>query len=321
MSRGRLFYCVVLGLGVACGRSNGDAKTAVEAGSDVACAPTGCPARKPKEIAPVEMQEKISMGSDERKACPDDMVLVDGMYCPDQYLEQHCLYNTNIDGSRSDKAPSLLWACGEFAPSTCKGDHFVHMRFCIDVFEWPNKKGAIPQDWMTYRTAKKAIEATGKRLCTAREYGKAAEGPNMHPIPYGDGYHRQSRPTFLPGGIVSGVCNFDRDMGHLDPSKARRPNDEMSQKLRAMLVPSGSMPDCVSDYGVRDLAGNLDEIVYNEGGVETCPKGERCYNYVSGLMGGHVWHVRNAARFITTAHNLDFGWYESGSRACKDVIF
>lgn len=246
-------------------------------------------------------------------ACPSDMVEVEGDYCPD--LEQHCKYNTNIDGSISKKPADLLWACGEYTPSTCKSEHLVHMHYCIDKYEWPNKEGTVPQDWMTWYDAKKAVESVGKRLCTHREWTLAAEGPSMHPLPYGDGFHRDGT-----------MCNFDRPMGHLDPSKAKRPDDEMSQKLRAVLVPSGSMPECVSDYGVHDMAGNVDEWVVNEASnLMACPpeaiKAGKCMqmSYHSGLMGGHVWHVRNASRPMTSAHYPGFGWYETGTRACKDI--
>lgn len=244
--------------------------------------------------------------------CPSDMVEVDGNYCTD--LEMHCNYNTEINGSVSTKPVSLLWACGEFTPSTCKGE-MVHMHFCIDRYEWPNKEGQVPQDWMTWYDAKRAVESVGKRLCTHKEWTLAAEGPEMHPLPYGDGYHR-----------TEGICNFDRDMGHLDPSKAKTPHDEMSERLRAVLVPSGSMPNCASDFGVHDMAGNVDEWVVNEASnLMVCPpdviKAGKCMqeSFHSGLMGGHVWHVRNASRPMTTAHYPGFGWYETGTRACKDI--
>jgi sulfatase modifying factor 1 len=238
--------------------------------------------------------------------CPTDMVFVEGNYCPN--LQQHCLYNVKIDGSRSTEPASLLWACGEYTPSTCESKHLVHMKFCIDRYEYPNKEGQLPQDWMTWYDVKRGCESQGKRMCSAHEWILAAEGPHQHPLPYGDGYHR-----------VAGVCNFDRQMGHLDPAKAKRPDDEMAQQLRAMLVPSGSMPNCASDYGVHDMAGNIDEYVVNEGGVDICPKGQKCNNYISGLMGGHIWHVRNASRPITTAHYPNFSWYETGGRCCRDT--
>jgi formylglycine-generating enzyme required for sulfatase activity len=86
------------------------------------------------------------------------------------------------------------------------------------------------------------------------------------------------------------------------------------------------MPDCHSDYGVYDMAGNIDEWVINEASdIMECPKEliakNQCMNisYHSGLMGGHVWHVRNASRPMTVAHYPGFGWYETGTRACKDI--
>lgn len=247
-------------------------------------------------------------------ACPSDMVEINGDYCPD--LEIECLYNVDLNGKvRKDKhgqvMRDLTWACGEYKyPTVCKSEK-VHMRFCIDKYEWPNKEGQIPQDWMTWHQAKREIEAIGKRLCTAREWTLAAEGPGMHPVPYGDGYHRDSH-----------ACNFDRHFNEfpgvsISVSQAKRPDDEMSKHLRAFLVPSGSKPECHSDYGVYDMAGNIDELVINEGGAmcETRSTG----NCISGLKGGHIWHVRNASRPMTTAHGTNFAWYETGSRACLSL--
>lgn len=237
-------------------------------------------------------------------ACPSDMVEVNGDYCPIE--QQTCLYNTDMDGKRVSAPADPLWACGEFKPSRCLSDT-VHMHFCIDKYEWPNKEGQVPQDWMTYLDAEKAVESVGKRLCTHKEWSLAAEGPDMHPLPYGDGYHRDGN-----------VCNFDNKNPGIDVFQSKKPGDDASQKLRALLVPSGSKPDCVSDFGVHDMAGNIDEWVVNESSDDLCLK-KTSGNCRSGLMGGHIWHVRNASRPMTTAHGAGFGWYETGTRACKDV--
>lgn len=242
------------------------------------------------------------------------MVEVDGDYCPNE--EQTCLYNTDISGKRLSTPPDLTWACGEFTASKCLGDK-VHMHFCIDKFEWPNKEGQKPQDWMTWYDAKHAVESVGKRLCTHKEWSLAAEGPDMHPLPYGAGYVRDNS-----------YCNFDNHNPGIDVFKSKQKDDEASNRLRDLLVPSGSM-NCVSDFGVHDMAGNIDEWVVNEASnILECPPeiikkdhGKGCGNiaYRSGLMGGHIWHVRNASRPMTVAHNANFGWYETGTRACKDA--
>jgi formylglycine-generating enzyme len=275
--------------------------------------------------APVETSHTLQPPSGR---CPSDMVEVEGDYCPD--LDVRCLYNVDVNGNiQRDKKSGrvmqdLTWACGEYKnPTVCKSAQTVHLHFCIDRFEWPNKEGQIPQDWMTWFDAKKTVESVGKRLCTHREWTLAAEGPNAHPVPYGDGYHRDST-----------ACNFDRNRRYadvtetdefkalglkgIDPKQSVTPNDAMSKALRMFLVPSGSKPNCVSDYGVHDMSGNIDEWVVNESSNDLCVN-KSSGNCRSGLMGGHVWHVRNASRPMTTAHGAAFGWYETGTRACKDI--
>lgn len=234
--------------------------------------------------------------------CPADMVEIQGELC--ENLEATCLYNVDIDGNRMPGPGNPLWSCGEFTkPTRCLSPKKTPMHYCIDRYEWPGKEGQKPQDWMTWYDAKREIEAAGKRMCTLKEWRLAAEGPDGHPLPYGDGYHR-----------MRDVCNFDRHMPKgMDVFKARLPNDEMSQWIRTMVVASGSMPGCHSDYGVYDMAGNLDELVNNEAGYM-----DR-YPYKSGLVGGHFWHVRNSAIYMTDAHGPTFGWYETSTRACLDI--
>lgn len=232
------------------------------------------------------------------------MVEIDGDYCPNE--EVVCLFNVDNDGNRLEGPGDINKACGEYKnPTRCLSDK-VHMHYCIDKYEWPNKPGQVPQDWMTYFDAQRATESVGKRICTHKEWTLAAEGPNMHPLPYGDGYHRQR------------LCNFDNHNPGIDVFQSKRPDDEASAKLRALLVPSGSMPNCMSDFGVHDMSGNIDEWVVNESSQDMCIN-KTSGNCRTGLMGGHIWHVRNASRPMTTAHGAGFGWYETGARACKDI--
>jgi hypothetical protein len=122
--------------------------------------------------------------------------------------------------------------------------------------------------------------------------------------------------------VGQSVCNMDHSAKGIDVFKATSPNTPAAKALRALLVPSGSMPECHSKLGVFDLSGNVDEYVINETGV----------GYWTGLKGGHVFGVRNAVRPMTVAHNGSnhtrdgrkssagvFSWYECSFRACKDV--
>lgn len=253
------------------------------------------------------------------QSCPPDMVEIEGDYCSN--LQAKCLYNVDGDGKRMPGPGNPLWSCGEYEePTVCIGPK-VHMHFCMDKYEWPNHPGEKPQDWMTWYDAKKATESVGKRLCTAHEWTMVAEGRNYHPLAYGDGYHRNH------------MCNIDRHysdvtdteefkalgLKRIDVFQSRRPDDKMSQALRLFLEPVGSMLDCHSDYGVYDMAGNIDEWVVNEGGITSCSNPKGCDGWISGLKGGHEWHVRQNAFAMTTHHGPTFGWYETGSRACRDI--
>jgi len=232
-----------------------------------------------------------------KKACPDDMVEIDGQFCPN--TEDDCLYWVDPEGSKTHAPlPGHTGRCGEFkSPNKCLSTT-VRKHFCIDRYEFPNHKGGIPQSWMSWYDSKRELEAIGKRLCTNSEWTMAAEGPGMHPIPYGNGYKRDKS-----------MCNFDNSEAGIDVFKATSPKTATAELLQSMLVPSGSKPECVSDYGVYDMAGNIDEFVVNESGKP----------YVSGMKGGHIFGVRNASRPMTEVHGPTFAWYESGTRGCKDA--
>ncbi len=233
-------------------------------------------------------------------ATPPNMREVQDDFCPD--VEQVCLRWVDAVGAPSKAPePGKTGRCGEFkSPSVCLTPANKRRRehFYIDTYEYPNVAGRVPQSWMTWRDAKKACESQGKRLCTRTEWTMACEGPGLHPYPYGDGYHRDRTS-----------CNTDNPMGTIDVFKATSPRAETSQRLEALLVPAGAKPLCVSVWGVHDQVGNIDEEVVNE----------TKRPYQSGLMGGHVFGVRNACRPMTEAHNEDFGWYETGGRCCKDA--
>jgi formylglycine-generating enzyme len=225
-------------------------------------------------------------------SCPPNMKLVDGKFC--DRVKAVCLYWVDLDGHKV-KAPSdnETGRCGEFRqPIECVG-HWTHKTFCMDEMEYPNIKGQVPESWMTWNQAHSIASTLGKRLCTKSEWSMACSGgEKLLPFPYG--YKRDSM-----------ACNIDRHLLPFDRFKD-------SKRMRiydALLVPSGSMDRCVSSYGIADLTGNLDELVVNESG----------HPYKSSLVGGDAIGVRNNCFAQTTAHNENFGWFETGMRLCSDT--
>jgi len=223
--------------------------------------------------------------------CPDDMVEISGNYCPD--VIQECL---NLDMSVHNANGFVR--CLEFAPTKCMSPNNkkINMHFCMDKFEYPNKEGIKPDIMITWYDVKKGCEEQNKRLCVDNEWTLACEGPDMLPYPYG-----------LKRDV--NACNIDHPQRPwFDASKSAMTPD-IVEKLDQR-VTSGSMPACVSYYGVHDMTGNVDEYVVNSSGKP----------YVSGLKGGHwVIGARNKCRPETLAHGPTTVFYEIGGRCCKDI--
>lgn len=219
------------------------------------------------------------------------MMLVEGDYCSE--VEHQCKQHWF---SKANKKK----VCEEFEPTaTCVGD-LQPKRYCIDKFAWPNVEGERPEVMNNFYQAQVKCAAVGKRMCTASEWTLACEGPEMKPFPYG--YKRDP-----------GKCNGDRPWDNPNMSKvARRDPKELARLWQG--VPSGSQPQCVSDYGVHDLPGNNDEVVQSE-------------NFSSGFRGkyaslhtGGPWYkgVRNQCRPKIYTHNEGFYYYFLGFRCCSE---
>jgi formylglycine-generating enzyme required for sulfatase activity len=174
--------------------------------------------------------------------------------------------------------------------------------FCIDEYEFPNQKGAHPPVMVNWYEAMGRCAEQGKRLCYESEWVTACEGPSEKPFPYG--WER------LPD-----KCNIDNIW--VDPILKRVYSDdpEVQQaelKRIDQSVPSGAKPGCVSDFGVHDLTGNLDEWAIAD---HDRPREKAVF---AALKGGAWGHVRNACRPVTTSHDTLFTYYFVSFRCCRD---
>jgi hypothetical protein len=223
--------------------------------------------------------------------CPSGMQRVTGDFCP--RVEQTCLRWLDKDQSPTANSGIGPLRCAEFAPPKCLSDKRVRKDFCMDSYEWPDRKDALPPVSMTWFKAKSNCESVGKRLCTDSEWTFACEGEEMRPYPYGDGLHRDES-----------VC----DQTH-DPM----PDPSLPQSEWPKYYPghaSGSFPLCKSTFEVFDLVSGVDEWVVNESG----------HPYISGLKGGYGTNrVRTRCRPMTTVHGPDFSFYQIGTRCCKNT--
>ncbi len=125
-----------------------------------------------------------------------------------------------------------------------------HRRYCVDTYEYPNKKGERPEVMNDFPHAQRLCAAQSKRVCTETEWTMACEGPSYKPYPYGyirdPNKCRGDREYRFPN--VKATVSKDKKKAHAE-----------IERLWDAVV-SGSQPDCVSDYGVYDMPGNADEL-------------------------------------------------------------
>ncbi|HLK36239.1 MAG TPA: SUMF1/EgtB/PvdO family nonheme iron enzyme [Polyangiaceae bacterium] len=213
-------------------------------------------------------------------ACPDGMVLVEGEWCP--RVEQRCLRWMDPPGRFHE------YRCAEYArPARCLAPR-AHKRFCIDRSERADAGTGLPYSRQSWNDTKQTCEAAGARVCEDSEWTFACEGEELRPYPYG-------------WARAADKCNAD----HLDllvPGDRRRLLD-----LRAK---AGSHPDCVSPFGLLDMAGNVAEWV----SVDGYPAG----TYV--VQKGNWWQPgKHACRDEQAGHDRVYRGLETGFRCCADA--
>lgn len=224
----------------------------------------------------------------EPAACPADMKLVAGEYC--SKVEHRCLVEWHAPQNNKR-------VCEQFEEyAKCIGDK-TPKRYCIDTYAWPNQKGERPEIMNNFHQTQVKCAAVGKRLCTESEWTFACEGPNMEPFPYGftrdprkcNGDHKWDNPSLLK-------------MNRRDPA-------ELARLWKG--VPSGSQPDCISDFGVADLPANTDEVVAAESATAKH----------SSVQTGGPWYsgVRNQCRPKIYTHGEETYGYFLSFRCCSEA--
>jgi hypothetical protein len=236
----------------------------------------------------------------ESAPCPDDMAYVATSFCPD--VERQCL---DMEYEKTNH----LQICHAFAHEQRCRTAPRPIAFCIDRYEYPNRKGAHPTWMLDWYQAQATCESKGKRLCWASEWTAACEGPEHTPFPYG--WERDHDK-----------CNMDNF--YIDPKKFGSKGQflfyskdpEIQERELARLdesVASGSMETCKSGFGVYDMPGNVDEWVVSD-------EPPREVSKWAGLKGGAWGHVRSQCRPMTFSHDPGFTYYFVGFRCCKDAV-
>lgn len=110
-------------------------------------------------------------------------------------------------------------------------------QFCVDTYEWPNKKNTMPKLDVSYEEALQLCSDAGKRLCTAKEWETACRSDEKKwKYPYGKNY------------VVDKCNNLGNAFSKNKPAE------------------SGYFQNCTGSVGVFDMSGNAAEWVYSDAG-------------------------------------------------------
>jgi formylglycine-generating enzyme required for sulfatase activity len=218
-------------------------------------------------------------------ACPDDMRLVDHPHydvidriCTDRRDGKHCFaYQPGSNKPRGEPE---------------------HLRFCMDAFEAPNKKGAKPLVMQSSVDGSEWCGARGKRLCREVEFESACEGPDLLPWSYG-------------WSADGEACNSGKPWRPFHAEVLYEKNDEAARELERLWQgePAGSRARCATKEGVFDLVGNVEEWVTSRQGRK----------WPVTLIGGFWSKPWTGCRGANDAHEPTFRFYETGFRCCKDL--
>lgn len=206
--------------------------------------------------------------------CPADMAIV-GTSCVDRYEASL----VEIDGN---------------------GREIPH-----SPFEAPNgktvravsKAGVTPQAHISMNEAKRACEASNKRLCRSAEWKKACKGPEGTRYPYGK---TREANACVDTKRVSPMHRL-----HQGAHTVETMNDPRANQLPGTVAQTGDAERCTNGYGVHDMVGNVHEWTDDgtfRGGyyLDTEMNGEGC-------------------DYKTTAHAAWYYDYSTGFRCCADV--
>ena len=229
--------------------------------------------------------EGVVPARDPDGACPKEMGDVDGRFCVDKWEGSLVVLDDNSD-------PTEPW------PATTVLDLTKRYRAV-------SEPGVVPQAYISGTQAAEACRMAGKRLCDAGEWRLACAGSEGTIYPYGpthvenrcNDYGIAPMYVFYPQVEKSwaGVTNTDM-------------NDPRLNLLENTIAKTGEHKDCVNDYGLYDMVGNLHEWTADPNGtfqggyyLDTLVNGEGC-------------------AYRTTAHDIDYHDYSTGFRCCADLI-
>lgn len=240
----------------------------------------------PKKFHPVD--EGVLLPVQIGARCPAEMRLVADRVCVDRF-EASLLERT------AGPAHDAGTAVREHSP--------YHPPEPGRVYIARSRADAVPQAYVTGAQAQSACRAAGKRLCQPVEWRAACGGKQGFAFPYGKSrVATKCHDRGVAPMLVFFADTMKRGWGPLEL------NDPRLNQQPGTVGKTGAYPECVNDYGLYDMVGNLHEWTADPNGtfqggywLDTSQHGDGC-------------------AYRTIAHPFDYRDYSIGFRCCADPV-
>ncbi len=180
-----------------------------------------------------------------------------------------------------------------------------------DTYRAVSLRGAVPQAYISGYDAKRACEASGKRLCSDVEWQRACRGLADNVYPYGNTRLNGACNDESLHPIYSPAECFGTDASWIYSQIAYPGIDQQPNTL----TKTGSMPECVTAEGVYDLMGNVHDWIYD-------PRNLTDPSVGVDFRGGYYNDTKlngNGCLYNTDVHSLAQVDYSVGFRCCADM--
>jgi formylglycine-generating enzyme len=236
--------------------------------------------KKPKPETPKDAAGDKKKKRKKGAACPADMVTVKE-FCIDRY--EAYVAELHKGGKLTKHSP--------YEPLSLPGEAQKKSYKAL------NRKGRVPQAYISRDEAAAACDNAGKRLCTDDEWIAACKGKKPTAWPYGE---EQKPGRCNDQGVSAFQIFFGKDGAYTWENL----NDARLNQHAGTLATSGKHAGCKNSYKVYDMVGNLHEWTADAGGT---------------FRGGYYLDVTlhgDGCNYKTTAHNSKYHDYSTGFRCC-----
>ncbi len=251
----------------------------------------GCGRAPPTPSPPASARAAVASARTPPRRCPPEMVLA-GAICVDRWEAQ-------LVEAKSRRAHSP----------------FRRLKRGME-YRAVSRPGVKPQGYISRIDASAACRAASKRLCSAREWLTACQGSEP-------GFDWRGRCNLGKGHVMTAVFGTSVVLTYDNHYNSPRLNQEPGY-----LAETGEYGDCVNEYGLHDMVGNLHEWVADDVGVRLKREIPIPYDdsklgargngvFMGGYFSAQGEHG-DGCNYVTTSHRPDYHDYSTGFRCCAD---